>query len=197
MGLTPAASSYTIGGMDMTFDQLAQDVADAGVPKGPARPPLAPTMGNLAKVGYSHDAMIDLILANPRLTQNQLAAYFGYSVGWVSNIMAADAFQARMAERRAELVDPTLRATLEERYRGLAIQSLDRLQERLAAPQVSDTLLIRAAELGAKATGVGGHAPIRVQAVDLGSLAHRLVALQSQVHEGAIEGESSRVDEKE
>ena len=36
------------------------------------------------KVSYSHDAMIDLMIAEPRITQTQLAAKFGYSVGWVS-----------------------------------------------------------------------------------------------------------------
>ena len=54
----------------------------------------APTMGVVTKIGYSHQDMIDFIIANPGVTQNALAARYGYSVGWVSNVMASDAWQS-------------------------------------------------------------------------------------------------------
>ena len=119
----------------------------------------APTMGGLAKVRYTHADMIDFIIANPSVSQNSLAARYGYTAGWISNVMASDAWQSAMAARRDEIVDPALKATLEERFRGVTIQSLKRLMEKLEAPQVSDQVVLRAVELGAKAMGVGGNAP--------------------------------------
>lgn len=142
----------------------------------------APTMGNLAKIRYSHTDMIDFIIAHPGCTQNALAARYGYSAGWVSNIMASDAWQSAMAARRGELVDPTLVATIDERFRGIALQSLTRLMQKLEAPQVSDQVVLRAVELGAKALGIGGNAPPAAPPHDhLAQLANRLIDLQAGV----------------
>lgn len=155
-------------------------------------PDRAPTMGRLAKVRYTHEALIDLIIAHPEMTQNQLAAYFGYTPSWISNILASDALQAKMAARREEIVDPELKATIEERFRALAIQSLRVLQDKLNAPQVSDNVALRAAELGAKALGIGGHAvpkPPEFSADRLERLAERLVLLQGGIRARVIEGE--------
>ena len=59
--------------------------------------PHAKTMGNLDKIRYTHTDMIDHIIANPWVSQNDLAARYGYTPAWVSNIMASDAWQAAMA----------------------------------------------------------------------------------------------------
>lgn len=152
----------------------------------------APTMGVVAKVNYTHTDMIDFLITNPRATQNQLAARYGYSVGWVSNVMASDAWKSLMASRRAELVDPVLTATLTERFEGMTRLSLQRLQEKLEAPQVSDQVVLKAVELGAKAMGIGGNAaPPPAPPVDhLAALAQRLLVLQSQVRQGVFNGQT-------
>ncbi len=159
----------------------AQKLQDSSVAlsHGPARPEVAPTMGKIRKISYTHDALIDQIIANPQASQGQLAALFGYSPAWVSNIMAADAFQARLAERRRELIDPTLLATVDERIRGMVIQSLDKIQRALEAPACKPEVALRAFELGAKGLGIGGNAPPRPVPVDLDALAQRLTALNS------------------
>lgn len=145
----------------------------------------APTMGNLKRLNYSHQDAIDFIIANPGVTQNDLAARYGYSPGWFSNVMASDAWQSAMAARRAEICDPVLVATVEERFRGVTLLSLERLHEKLSAPQVSDNVVLRAVELGAKAMGVGGNAPPQAPAADhLAQLANRLIDLQSRVRQG-------------
>ena len=147
----------------------------------------APTMGALEKVRYTHTDMIDYIIANPSVSQGALAARYGYTQGWICNVMASDAWQAAMAARRAELVDPTLAATIDERFRGLTLQSLNRLQEKLAAPQVSDQVVLKAVELGAKALGIGGNGPppAAPRSEDhLAALANRLIDLQSKVRQG-------------
>ena len=148
----------------------------------------------IAKVSYSHEAMIDLILSNPGIKQIDLAAHFGYSAPWVSRIIASDAFQAQMASRREEIVDPAIKATLEERFRALVIQSLFILEEKLNKPaaQVPDQVALRCVELGAKALGVGGHAPTPpAPAGDrLSILAERLIILQGNTKQERIVNEA-------
>jgi hypothetical protein len=108
----------------------------------------------IQRVKYSHDAMIDLILQRPGITQNEVALYLGYSVGWTSSIMNSDAFQARLAERKTELVDPVIVKTIEERMETLAHQSLEIVQKKLQATENPD-LAIKALELSTKALGMG------------------------------------------
>jgi hypothetical protein len=139
----------------------------------------------ITKVRYSHDAMIDMIIANPWVSQNHLAQVFGYTPAWVSLVMSSDAFKERLAARKAELVDPALVASIEERFRAMVTRSLEVLQEKLSAPAsvVPDNLALRAVELGAKALGLGGNAPpppVQVPSDHLDKLAQRLVALQQR-----------------
>lgn len=158
----------------------------------------APTMGKLARVKYSHLDMIDYIIANPGCGLKELAARYGYSLGWISNIQASDAWKAAMAKRRAELVDPVMHSTIQERFEGITALSLERLKEKLEQPQVSDNVVLRAVELGAKAMGIGGNAPPPPPpgADHLSRLAERLLALQSNVRKGVtLDGEVNVVPE--
>lgn len=145
---------------------------------------------------YSHDAMIDAILANPRVKQSELSQMFGYTQSWVSTIMSSDAFKARLAMRRELLVDPTVRDAIEDRLMGSAERAqalLDRslavLQEKLEGPasSIPDNLALRAAEFGAKTLGLGGNAPQAPTApptARLEELADRLIALQNRTLRG-------------
>lgn len=163
-------------------DRLLAEL-DGGAHVRDPQAPKAETMGRLQKVSYTHEALIELIIAEPTLTQNQLAARFGYTPGWISNILASDAFQAKMSQRREDIIDPVIKASLEERWKALMIQSLNVLQAKLAKPEVNDTVALRCAELGAKALGLGGHAkppPPDTGADRLERLAARLIALQPQ-----------------
>lgn len=180
-------------------DKLLTELAGGAMSKDPSP---AATMGRLAKVRYTHEAMIEFILTNggkppeERLTQGQIAAHFGYTEGWISNILAADAFQAALAARRAQIMDPEIVASIEERFKALTIQSLKVLQTKLTAPVVSDQVALRCAELGAKALGVGGHGAPKPQdtgADRLERLAHRLISLQAGVRERVIDGQAEVV----
>ena len=84
---------------------------------------------------YTHEAMIDLILAEPSVTSKELATLFGYSAAWVSRILASDSFQARLAARKAALIDPSITRRLDERFRAIAVQSTEVLQQRLDAEE--------------------------------------------------------------
>lgn len=133
----------------------------------------------VAKVRYTHDAMIDMIIMDPAVSQGHLASVFGYSEAWVSLVMSSDAFKERLAARKSELIDPTIRATLNERFEAMTRRSLEVLSEKLSRPAhtVPDNLALKAAELGAKALGLGGNAPPPPQSGSrLDELAGRLLS---------------------
>lgn len=115
----------------------------------------------ILKVRYSHDAMIDVILTEPTIRQNDLAAMFDRSPSWVSQIMNSDAFQARLEERRAEIVDPTITATLKERLSAVADTSLQKLLEKISTPVqlVTDDFMLQTAKFATTALGYGARAP--------------------------------------
>lgn len=157
----------------------------------------SPTMGALARVRYTHVDMIDFLLANPGISQNALAARYGYSPAWVSNIMASDAWQSQLAKRREEMVDPALALTIKERMNGLTLRSIEVVMAKLDQPGVSDNVALRALELGAKASGLGGNAPpaAPVTGVDrLAQIANRLIDLQSNIRKGVtLDGQAAEV----
>lgn len=134
----------------------------------------------IQKVSYTHDKLIDLIVANPRVKQGSLAAYFGYTEGWVSRVMSSDAFKLRMAQRRIDLVDPIITATLEDRFSALALRGLEVMQTKLDQP--TDLVPFRdaamAVELGGKGLAIGGFGA-KVQ-VDV----HNNIDLRGAIEEG-------------
>src|ERR1035437_5639110 len=105
--------------------------------QGFVEPPALPVGARPPKMRYSHAAMADLLVQDPWITQNQIAAHFGYTASWVSTIITSDAFQSLLASRREEIVDPILKATMEERFRGLVPRSLEMLAEKLNRPATS------------------------------------------------------------
>lgn len=134
------------------------------------------------KVRYTHKAMADLILVNPAISQNELALYFGYTPSWISTILCSDSFQAYLAEQREKLVDPLLRASIEENMKGLVMRSIEVLQHKLNKPlhQIPDNLALRTLELSAKAAGYGAKSelpPPAPQGNRLTILAHNLMLL--------------------
>lgn len=109
----------------------------------------------IKRVRYSHDAMIDLVLAEPSITQNEIAARFERTQAWISRIFCSDAFQARLAQRKSELVDPTIVASIEERLRGLAYQATEVISNKLTAQPNNADLAMKALEVSSRALGFG------------------------------------------
>jgi hypothetical protein len=91
-------------------------------------------MTDLKKISYTHDAIIDAIIAAPGISQGELAKEFGYTQTWLSIMIGSDAFQNRLAERKAAMTDPKLVASINERLDGLAKRALERLADRLDSP---------------------------------------------------------------
>lgn len=119
--------------------------------------------------------MIDLILQRPGISQAEIALYFNYTPGWVSRVMGSDSFQARLAERKDEVVTPCVKAELEQRMVTLAHQSLDVLTSKLKATGSPD-LAVKTLELSAKALSMGARAETLTQTTN-----NYVVALPAQV----------------
>ena len=109
----------------------------------------------IQKVTPTHDGIIDWMIANPMAhTSKEIATAFGYSEVWINRLRGSDAFQARLAARKEELVDPFIRNSIEENFKGLAQQSMDVLMEKLAEDRNPEVAL-RALDLTSKALGYG------------------------------------------
>lgn len=154
---------------------------------------------DLARISYTHDAMIDALIAKPTITNKELQEMFGYTQQWISKIRWSDAFQARLKDRKDELVNPELMMSIEERIKSIVGRSLEVLEEKLQGDvhDIPDNIVIKALELGSKGLGIGGYAnstPIQVnlpQADHLSRLAENLLLLQKKTKETQ---ESSTVD---
>lgn len=110
------------------------------------------------KLNYSHEALADMILANPGATHKDFAKIFDRTPVWVSYVVNSDAFQAFLAKRREQIVDPGLILTVEDRLKGLAVRSCDLLMEKLEGPMgqfVKPELLTKIVETSTKALGYG------------------------------------------
>lgn len=135
--------------MSDSLQHLAQELIDAG--KGEVAVPAcaSPT------ARYSHAAMVQLMIDHPEYTHGQLAMAFGRPPSWMSTVLASEQFQSVLDTRRHEVADPSLTATMEERFRALALRATTVLQEKLNSPGVNDLVVLKAAEIGVKALGLG------------------------------------------
>lgn len=131
------------------------------------------------KSSFSYEQLADTLILNPRISGKELSKLFGYTETWISIVMNSDAFRVVMQRRKGDLVDPILRASIEDHYKALAARSCHVLMEKLSAPVqvISDDLALRAAALGAQMFKA---APPVQQAPEssIDKLADRLIALQ-------------------
>jgi hypothetical protein len=140
----------------MSTDILDQLAVDAQVGAPPGGHSISPRQA-IQKLRYSHEALIDLMIAQPEMSQNDLAARFGYSASWISQVISSDIFQGKLMERVTEIVDPTLTATVEQRLKGQVLRSMELLREKLDRPaaEVPDNLVLRTLEISSRALGYG------------------------------------------
>ena len=110
----------------------------------------------LKKVSYAHDALIDIILANPTVTNIQLAEYFGKTKEWISWVRCSDSFQARLAVRKAAVVGPLLLDTFQNRLQALAVQSMDKLNDAMRKDDCPTGVALEALKITARGLGYGG-----------------------------------------
>lgn len=106
------------------------------------------------KIRHLHDAVIDFMLANPGATKKAISTHFKRSEGWMYTVTASDAFAKRLEERREDIVDPIMRATLDDQIKGLAMKSMDVLAAALEA-KPDPALALQVAEMTQKSLGYG------------------------------------------
>lgn len=115
---------------------------------------------SIKKVSYTHDGIIDVLIAEPLVTQEALARMFGYSTTWISKVINSDLFKARLGERKAELTDPVIVQSVEERLQAVAQRSLDVVLGKLEhSGMVDPDFALAAAAMSTKALGHGGAGP--------------------------------------
>jgi hypothetical protein len=107
-----------------------------------------------AKPRLYHEMVIDRLLVDPTLEIKALAKEFGTSYQWMLILVNSDGFQKRFEDRRKEMVDPLVRATLADKMSAVASQSLDVLISKLEA--TSDAkLAAQVLDITSKALGYG------------------------------------------
>jgi hypothetical protein len=119
---------------------------------------------DLKKLRYSHDAMIDALIENPAMKQYELATMFGVTKEWISMLMCSDAFQARLAARKADVIDPIMAASFKQRMEVLARKSVEVLMEKLDDDDCGPNVALGALGIAAKGFGFGGAAQVNVDA---------------------------------
>lgn len=131
------------------------------------------------KSSFSYEQLADMLILNPRISGKELSKLFGYTETWISIVMNSDAFRVVMQRRKGDLVDPILRASIEDHYKALAARSCHVLMEKLSAPVqvISDDLALRAAALGAQMFKAAAPVPQAPES-SIDKLADRLIALQ-------------------
>ena len=114
------------------------------------------------KMTYTHEALADMMLTNPSMTQKELALAFDRSPQWIWYVTASDAFQAYLSERRKTCIDPIITHTVQERLNGLASRSVDVLMTKLEIGCDAATAL-KSLEVATKALGYGARDAAGVQ----------------------------------
>lgn len=135
------------------FEPLPADSPLAVLPKPP-----------LQKLSYNHEALIDMLIAEPWISQNELAGRFGLSASWLSTIICSELFQDRLAQRREQIVDPELRQSTKAQLQGLHSRSMEILRKKLdAEPEaVPDQLALQVLKVTGSSLGLGGERDTRV-----------------------------------
>lgn len=153
----------------------------------------------LSHINERHEAMINYMITHPGYCHGDLSEEFGYSRSHVSIILRSEVFRARVLERTQELVDPVLRANVQEQLRVLLDRSVDILMQKLDKPsdEVPDQLVLRTLELSTRALGLGNKDEVSVR-VDvhhhLEDLGNRLVGLLQRKKLESLSGSSSVID---
>lgn len=148
----------------------------AGGAETPAKPAAKDT---LVALPYTNESLVDYIVANPGATPDTIARNFGRTRAWFLATLASDHFQLALDPKRHLIADTTITATMEERFRALTLHSLSVLQRKLDNPEATDLLVLKSAEIGVKALGLGIAKPAEQPLTSAGgidTIADRLVA---------------------
>ena len=196
----PASGRDSVGDQlaDLVRGQYQSDLtppalpAPLAQPAGPSSPRGAGSGGEVgapAPLLFSNEAMIALMLEHPEYSHSQLAKAFGRPASWLSVVLASDSFQAALDPYRGQIADPSLTASLQERFRALAIRTSSVLLERMNNPAAADLLVLKSVEVSVKALGMGNaHSPQAPKEAPstVADLADHLMTLMKKKRSGEI-----------
>jgi len=86
-----------------------------------------------------------MILANPMLTQGEVAMALGYTESWVSMIINSDAFQQELKERDDQIFEEVV-IPLRKKLEGVAHRAVERLGERLEDEDAEGNFILSVAD---------------------------------------------------
>lgn len=104
---------------------------------------------------YTPQAMVELMLQHPDYSHAMLCSHFGRPASWLATVLASDAFQQALEPYREQIADPSLTATMQERFKALAIRTSNVMLEKMDSDKATDFLVLKAGEIAIKALGMG------------------------------------------
>jgi DNA-binding Lrp family transcriptional regulator len=166
----------------------------AGPRAMPGDSPLASKPAPIQKLRYSHEAMIDLLLSEPWISQNELADRFGMSPSWISTIICSDLFQSALAKRRELLVDPEVRASMKLQLEGVFARSMEVLRHKLdkRPDEIPDQLAVQVAKMAGQSLGYGTketRVSVQETHIHLEELGNNLVGLLRRRKQESVDGQ--------
>jgi hypothetical protein len=164
-------------------------------------PAVAPAKPAIQKLRYSHEAMIEMIVAEPSVPQHELARRFGMTQSWISTVINSDAFQVKLHERMGETWGE-LTTSMQDQLKGLMARSMEILRAKLDNhhSNIPDQLALRTLELTSRAAGYGARDTTTVNVnvtQKLDDNADQLVHLLRRKKAEVLEGESTFIGDIE
>lgn len=111
-----------------------------------------------------HHAIMDFMLANPRIPYSGVAAEFGVTQAWLSTVINSDIFRAQLNARRG-LMDEHVNRDIVTRLQGLAKKGLSEMESILDDEEVSAATKLEVAKTSLTALGYlgsKGSSPVQV-----------------------------------
>ena len=139
-----------------------------------------PRLAAVGRACYTPAAMVQLMLERPDYSHAMLCAHFERPASWLATVLASESFQSALDPVRDLITDPSLTASLHERYKALAIRTSNVMMEKLDSKEVTDFMVLKSGEIAMKALGMGTKTeaapPPAAPPVATDSLAERLMA---------------------
>lgn len=87
-----------------------------------------PQMPGIKRVGIKHEAIMNFLLANPRVKMKEVAQHFQVTQPWLSSVVHSDAFQRMLREKQECFFDTSVLPAM-DKVNSAAEMALDRMLE--------------------------------------------------------------------
>lgn len=108
----------------------------------------------IIKLNHRHEGLINWLIEHPDKTLTECASVMGYTLPWLSQLMASDMFQASYKQLCRERNEIAVHS-VGERLNRLASSALVKAQELLDAPVVSEGFIKSILPTALDRTGYG------------------------------------------